>query len=157
MEDIALLLSFIINIILAIALFFKGAINQVVAEWIKSKMNEKKNRIDNLKEVHTLVKKLNITAKSTLVCLASSKNSNEYNAMLKESSGKWKEITDEIEAKELSMPEKARKKYRDITNTVKKYGSIISRNGTNKEDMLEIMNDIDEQNSKLLEEIEKDL
>ena len=156
MEQIVLILSLVLNVILGIITFFKTSLNEVITEWGKSWIKQRKQKKETLIRIHSLVKKLDKIAFILLIKLAIFEtNPGQDNEDRKEYLKKWGELNDEIEENELLLPIAARNEYRNLRDIVQRFGGEISREGTSKERLDKMGAEIEIINSKLLKEIEK--
>ena len=159
MNDIILIISIILNIVLAILLFFKSAINNIIIEWWKARKEEKKEKINKLNNLKTFIEK--VTRYYIIILINELQqqyhpeilNNADFNKKCSETVNNLGIILEEISKSERFYPTDLRLSVRKFTTKNSTYlEQIIDKKNTIS--IYKIVDDIQEESYKLIQKIE---
>lgn len=156
MKNVFLYISTLLNALLIVAVFFKSSINDIVVEYFKDRLEVRKKKRDATNLVYSMAKRLRSTTFIILIEEARTVAGNTTHLhRRKDYLAEFEEYNSKIEAVELYLPTKAIEKYNHFRDLVKEYGSEISREGTTKQRLVEIGQNLEAQIDKLKTELSK--
>lgn len=158
-SETLLIISIILNIFLAVLLFFKSAINNILLDWWKGKKAEKNEKINKLNNLKTFIEKITRYYITVLIDELQQQYHPEvldnpnFNKRHSETVDKLGNILEEISKSERFYTSDLRLSVREFTSKNSNYlAQLIGKKNTNS--IYKIVKDIQEESYKLIHKIE---
>ena len=159
-NEIILIISIVLNILLVILLFFKSSINSIFLEWWKERKSEKSEKLNKLNNLKTLIEKITRYYISVLIDVLRQQYHPEildnpsFIKKHSEAVEKLGDMLEEISKSERYYPSDLRLNVREFTSKNSAYlEQLISNKNTNS--IYKITRDIQEDSDLLVKKIEE--